>query len=72
MDAVVRNMLYIYAVDLTDAQIFEFRGRRYRWSAQGSHVCLTRYDPDHLHMTFWHGLNQKELAMRLHNYLQRQ
>jgi hypothetical protein len=74
METVVRNMLYIYAVDVdpSDAQVFAFRGRRYHWSVRGPHVCLTRYDPDRLVMKFWHGLDQKELAMQLHSYLQRQ
>jgi hypothetical protein len=75
METVIRNILFIYAVDVdpSDEQAFVYRGRRYRWSTLGGHhICLTRHDPNRLVMKFWHGLGQKELAMRLHTYLQEQ
>ena len=75
MEVVVREVLYVYAVDVDpfNAQRFVYRGRLFGWSVRGPHVCMTRYEPDGtLRLTFWHGETRASLRPKLNGYLQAQ
>jgi hypothetical protein len=75
METVVREVLYVYAVDVdpSDAQKFTYGGRCFRWSTTGPHVCFTRYESDGtLQLTFWHRETPNSLWPKLNLYLQSQ
>jgi hypothetical protein len=74
MEDVVLDLLYIYSVFHIEKKKFMYRGRLFRWSVQGSHVCITRYDEVNgtLRMTFWHYETPLTLWPKLNGYMQAQ
>jgi hypothetical protein len=74
MENVIREALYVYAVDVdtADAQKFVYRGATFRWCVKGCHVSIARYRFDgSSRITFWHNVTPVTLWPKISHYLQR-
>ena len=74
MDAQIREMLDVYAVevDASRAQTFWYCDQRFSWSVRNNkHICLTRYGRDgRLYLTLWFSVEPNELVAKMNQYLQ--
>lgn len=71
MEAVIREALYIYDVNIVDAQSFIYRDRSYRWFVRGPHVTLVRQEADgSLRLTCWHNVTPQTLWPKINTFLQ--